>query len=138
MEYEGYGDTNCCWCTWNNLQIPEKESEGTEDQGKNWIYLHNSAVKINKNSKKRPKETCCHSDSSERPPANTGVKKLTRSRIIIIIKKKYKKRTWHPINFAILANHRVKIKESEKIDKYLVFAREQKKTNCGTWGWRWY
>ena len=32
------------------------------------------------------------------------------------------------MNFAILADHRVKLKESEKKDKYIDLAREQKKT----------
>ena len=31
------------------------------------------------------------------------------------------------MNFAVLADHRVKMKESEKIDKYLDLARELKK-----------
>ena len=31
------------------------------------------------------------------------------------------------MGFAITAEHRIKIKESEKIDKYLDLAREQKK-----------
>ena len=31
------------------------------------------------------------------------------------------------MNFTVSADHRVKIKESEKINKYIDFAREQKK-----------
>ena len=34
---------------------------------------------------RRVLETCCHSNSSEIPSANTGVKKSQRSQIIIII-----------------------------------------------------
>ena len=34
------------------------------------------------------------------------------------------------------ADHRVKLKESEKWDKYLDLARKLK--NDGTWKWRWY
>ena len=45
--------------------------------------------------------------------------------LILIIKKK--KRTCHLVNFALRENHRVKIKESEKIDKYLDLAGERKK-----------
>ena len=40
-----------------------------------------------------------------------------------------KKRIYCLMSFVVLADHRVKIKESEKIDKYLDFARELKK--CG-------
>ena len=41
------------------------------------------------------------------------------------------------MNIAILADHRIELKESEKNDKYLDPASEQKNTN-GTCGWRWY
>ena len=39
-----------------------------------------------------------------------------------------KKRTCKIVDFAVLADHRIKLKESEKKDKYLNFARELKKT----------
>ena len=39
-----------------------------------------------------------------------------------------KKRIWKIVDFAVPANHRVKLKESEKKDKYLDLARELKKT----------
>ena len=38
-----------------------------------------------------------------------------------------KKRTCQSVDFADPADHRVKMKENEKIDKYLDFARELKK-----------
>ena len=46
----------------------------------------------------RPREACCHSDSSERPSADAGVKNLQR----------------------------MKIKESEKRNEYLDLARNKK------------
>ena len=42
------------------------------------------------------------------------------------------------VDFAVPADHRVKLKESEKKDKYLDPARELKKKNRGTWKWRLY
>ena len=36
------------------------------------------------------------------------------------------------VNFAFPADHRVKLKENEKKDKYFDFDRELKKKNCGT------
>ena len=45
-----------------------------------------------------------------------------------------KKRTCWIVNFAVLADLRVKFKESEKKDKYLDFTRDQKKT-YETWKW---
>ena len=40
-----------------------------------------------------------------------------------------KKRTCKIVDFAVSADHRMKLKESEKKDKYLDLARELK--NCG-------
>ena len=45
---------------------------------------------------------------------------------LIVINKK--KRTCKIVNFAVQADHRIKLKESEKKDKYLDLARELKKT----------
>ena len=46
-------------------------------------------------------------------------------------------RTCKIMDFADLANHRIKLKESEKKDKCLDLARELKK-NYGTWRWQLY
>ena len=89
----------------------------------------------------RLEETCCYSDSSERPSANTGGKNSPGILIIIIIvsANKKEKRTCHLIDFAVPVHHGVKLIESEKIDKYLDLARELEKaveyegdsdTNC--------
>ena len=43
---------------------------------------------------------------------------------LIIIKKKKKKRTCKIMDFNVPADHRIKLKESEKNDKYLDLARE--------------
>ena len=58
-----------------------------------------------------------------------GYKRITqmpakRPDLVMIDKKK---RNFHLVNFRILADHRVKIKENEKLDKYLDLARELKK-----------
>ena len=50
-------------------------------------------------------------------PISTG-----RTYLVLIIKK----RTWHLVDFAVPAEHNVKIKEREKIDRYKDFARERK------------
>ena len=54
-----------------------------------------------------------------------------RSPDLIIInnnKKKKKKRICKIVDFVVLADHRIKLKECEKNDKYLELARELKKT----------
>ena len=43
---------------------------------------------------------------------------------LVLINKK--KRTYHLVNFVVPADHRVKIKESEKINKYLDFDKKLK------------
>ena len=50
---------------------------------------------------------------------------FTRRLDLVLINKK--KRIYHPVDFAILADSRVKIKASKKIDKYLDLARELKR-----------
>ena len=47
---------------------------------------------------------------------------------LIIINRKKKKRTSKIVDFAVPADHRIKLKECEKRDKYLDLARELKKT----------
>ena len=46
-----------------------------------------------------------------------------------------KEKTCWIVDFAVPADHRVKLKESEKSDKYLDLARELKKT-MELWKWR--
>ena len=45
----------------------------------------------------------------------------------LIINKKRKKKIYKIVDFAVLANHRIKLKECEKRDKYPDLARELKK-----------
>ena len=51
-----------------------------------------------------------------------------------IINNKKKKRICKIVDFAVPADHRLKLKEHEKKDKYFDLARESKK-NCGTLRW---
>ena len=44
-----------------------------------------------------------------------------------------KKRTCKIVDFAVPADHRIKLKESEKKDKYLDLARELKKNYVTCW-----
>ena len=57
----------------------------------------------------------------------------TRPDLIIINKKA---RNYRIMDFAVPADHRIKLKECEKRDKYWDLVRELK--NCGTWKWRLY
>ena len=78
-------------------------------------------------------ETCCHSNSSEKPSTYTDVKNCKGEKTdylisakrpdLIIINKKKKKRICKIVEFAVPADHRIKLKEPEKIYKYLDLAR---------------
>ena len=59
-------------------------------------------------------------------------RRITKSRRpdLVVINKK--KKTCPLVDFAVLADHRVKLKEIEKKDKYLDLARKLKKKNYGT------
>ena len=50
-----------------------------------------------------------------------------RPDLIIINNKKKKKRIFKIVYFAVTADHRIKLKECEKTDKYVDFPRELKK-----------
>ena len=54
----------------------------------------------------------------------------------IIIKKK--KRIWNIVDFAVSADHRIKLTECEKRDKCLDLLREFKKKHYRTWRWQLY
>ena len=65
MEYESDGDTNCCWCTWDN---PQKIGKGTGRLGNKRTrrdHPNYSIVKIGQNTEKslgvlrRLEETSC-------------------------------------------------------------------------------
>ena len=80
--------------------------------------MHNPAPVLENNTQKLLWDFNIHTDlliSARRPD-------------LIIIKKKKKKRTWKIVDFAVPADHRIKLKECEKKDKFLDLARELKKT----------
>ena len=65
----------------------------------------------------RFEETYCHSNSSERLSANADVKNSQGQQ-------QKKKKNCKMVDFAVPADHRINLKESEKKDKYLDLARE--------------
>ena len=60
-----------------------------------------------------------------------------RPDLIIIKKKKKKKKDLQKCGLCCPANHRIKIKASEKKDKYIDLAKDLKKKD-GTWKWQLY
>ena len=85
--------------------------------------MHNPAPVLENNTHKLLWDFDIHTDyliSARRPDLIINKKK-----------KKKKKRTCKIVDFAVPADHRIKLKECEKKDKYLDLARELKK-NYGT------
>ena len=84
------------------------------DHTNKW-YMHNPAPVLENNTHKLLRDFDIQTDHliSDRRPD------------LIILNKK--KRTCKIVNFAVLADHRIKLKECEKEDKYLDLARELKK-----------
>ena len=86
------------------------------DHTNKW-YMHNSAPVLENDSHKLLRDFNIQTDHlipARRPN-------------LIIINKKKKKRICKTIDFAVPADHRINLKESEKKDKYLDLARELKK-----------
>ena len=86
------------------------------DHTNKW-YMHNQAPVLENDTHKLLWDFDIHTDhliSARRPE-------------LIIINNKKKKRICKIVDFAVPADHRIKLKDWEKKDKYLDFARELKK-----------
>ena len=70
VEHKGDSDANCNWCTRNDPESVGKTILNIAWCG--WPEYWEEARKF--------EETCCHSDSIERPSSNTGGKNLQMSR----------------------------------------------------------
>ena len=77
VEHKGDGGANGFQRLW-------KETEKVGNQWKNQDHPNNSITEIDQNTEKSPGDLSCHSDSSERPYANTGIKKTHKSKIMIM------------------------------------------------------
>ena len=56
MEYEGDGDSNCKWCTWNNPQKVANEAEGVRNWKTNQDHPNYSIVEVGQNTEKSPED----------------------------------------------------------------------------------
>ena len=134
VEHEGVGDTNCSSCIQKGPQSPGKECWNWRSVEESWPYGPQNFWNRQKYSEvsRRSEETCCHSESCERP-VKSGVKisqgvKLKyhlqghiysqwggdKSEIII----KYKKEeTCTPMDIAILSERKTSVNDSGKINK---------------------
>ena len=56
MEHEGYGDTTCNWCTWNDSQRLSKRARGIENRRMSGEHSNYSVAKISQNTEKNPED----------------------------------------------------------------------------------
>ena len=87
----------------------------TTNNNNNKWYIHNRAPVLENNTHKPLADFDIHTDN---------LISVKRTELIIINKKK---RICKIVDFAVPADHRIKLKECEKKDKYLDFARGLKK-----------
>ena len=77
MEHKGDNYTNWNWCVWNSNQMIIKETGGLgvwQTSGGPSKLQHYWERPEYWEESWRNEETCCHSNSSERPPTNADVK----------------------------------------------------------------
>ena len=69
------------WCSWYCHRMIVKGTGGHENKRTRGDYPNDCVIEIGQSTEEswRLVETCCHSNSSERPSANADVKKLSRS-----------------------------------------------------------
>ena len=79
MEHEGDGDTDCDWCTRYNPQKLGKGTRKLRNQSQSREHPNYIIIKI---GQKTEMESCCLSESGEKPSANAGVKNSQKSIII--------------------------------------------------------
>ena len=129
MEHGGDSDTSCNWCHWNNPRRIRKGTRRLGNQRTSRDYPNYSIVEIGQNIEKSPGDL--------RRLAVTTTFGINHWLTLVWKTLKgvnnNKKRSRKIVDFAILADNRVKLKESEKRDTYLNFARELRKTMEHEW-----
>ena len=106
--YESDGDINCNWYTRNDPQSLDKGVRRVRNRRMRRNHPNYSITEIDREYWEvsgRQDKTYYFSDACERPSADAGQKNLQGVMIIMIIM---------VVDFAVPADHKVKIKESEK------------------------
>ena len=79
MEPEGDSDTNCNWCTQYSHQKIGTETRGLRHKRRSGDHPNYSIVEIGQ-TLRRVLETCCHSDSREKPSTNADLARVYKKR----------------------------------------------------------
>ena len=87
MELESDVYTNCGSCTCNNHKRLKKGLEGLEIRGRVETIQTTALKRLAKILRRVLEiwEACCHSNCSEKPSVDTGLKTTQRSKIIIVL-----------------------------------------------------
>ena len=76
VEHKDDSDTTYNWCTWSNSRRLRKKTGELEIKRRTKTIQTTALLRSARCS--RTENTCCHSDSSKKSPANPGVKNLQR------------------------------------------------------------
>ena len=84
MEHKSDGDTNYNWCAWYIHQRIITETGGLENK---WTSRrdHPNCIIVEIGQNTENEETCCHSNSNEKPSANDGMKNSQQIKIMMIM-----------------------------------------------------
>ena len=133
VEYENSCYNNYNRGPWNNTPDSGEKNLMSRTLKKNRNHSDYCSTKIGKDTWKcsgDPLETCSNSDSNKKPSVRVSEKRSyndNNNGKLFLILINQKKRTCKIIDFAVPADHRIKLKECEKKDKYLDLAWELKK-----------
>ena len=147
MKHESDGDTNCNWRTQHSHQRIGTRTERLRNKRLSRDHPNYSIIKTSRNTEKSPgdlRRLALTQTPVGNPRLTMEEKNSQKSKIwdfdihtdhlilarrpdLIIINNKKKKRIRKIVDFAVPADHRIKLKESENKDKYLDLARELKK-----------
>ena len=124
MEYEVDGYTNCNWGARSNPQSFGKGTRRLRNRGRSRDHPSDSMIEVGQNTEKSP------GDLRKLNVTQTSVKDPQ------LVWNLLRSDNNNNNDNAVPADHRIKLKENEKKDKYLDLARELK--NCGPWKWQLY
>ena len=128
VKSEGDSSINCSWCVWNGPQRLGEKTGGFRKRKKNREHTHQGITEIGKDTEKCPGYRR-RLKKHQLPLVGNSLGENNNNKNYYNYYYHYcYKRTCRIVDLTVPADHAVKLKESEKKDKYLELASELKKT----------
>ena len=133
MEHEDDCDTSRSLSSWNNSHRDRKETGEIDDETIKMLRSARILIIVRQNwgvlLSLRPQWKVPVTPGKKNSQRILRYKRITPARRpdLVIVKNKKEVRAYWIMDFAVLVDYRVKLKESEKRDRYLDLARELKK-----------